>query len=231
MPGKPRPGIAHRRTNNPARQHRVPSRSSRPSVKPPLCNPPPSLGRPPRPTKQAGTAPPTTQITRKRAAQRPLCSLRSRMHFPFPGNGRFFTSSCYFRASDEKFRPPCNGETDRNRHAIRATANPCDPFRSPRSGPYAACAAGCISGDAGTCNTMAMESPIMKQTIALLPDNVRENQNRRAATGLLPAPGRPQPSRPPALRVAQSLASAPASAWSTGRFPPFVPPLQFQIQF
>jgi hypothetical protein len=54
---------------------------------------------------------------------------------PFPGNGRFFTSPCYFRASDEKFRPPRINENDRSRQPIRATASPCDPCRSPRSGP------------------------------------------------------------------------------------------------
>jgi hypothetical protein len=65
----------------------------------------------------------------------------------------------------------------------------------------------------------------MKQTTALLPDNVREKLNRRITTGLLPDPFRPGPNRPWALRVPQGRAYAnphetSASECSAGLFPP-----------
>jgi hypothetical protein len=142
-------------------------------------------------------------------------SLRSRMHFPFPGNGRFFTALCYFRANDEKFRPPRTGKIDRERPAIRATASPCDPFRPPAPAvrppalhPWLLPGTACRRpGDAGTRNPTVMENMIMKPTTALLPDNVREELNRSLAA-LLTAPACPDPNRPWAFRAPQAFALA-----------------------
>jgi hypothetical protein len=117
------------------------------------------------------------------------------MHFPFPGNGRFFTLPCYFRACDEKSRPPRIDENDRSPQPIRATASPCDPLPPAAQRPLCSPAKrGCISGDAGARNmyTTVMESMIMKKTIALLSDNVREQWNRPLAD---PRPGRADPAK------------------------------------
>jgi hypothetical protein len=71
---------------------------------------------------------------------------------------------------------------------------------------------------------MIMESMIMKPTIALLPDNVREQLNRRTATGLRPDPLRVHLIPSPTLRVPHALASATArDAFSTFPGPRFHP--------
>jgi hypothetical protein len=87
---------------------------------------------------------------------------------------------------------------------------------------------------------VVIENMIMKPTIALLPDNLREALNRRTAGGRLPDPLRAEPKRPWAFRVPQGHAyanphEASASACSTSsaaRFPPFlgrISNLKFQV--
>jgi hypothetical protein len=53
-----------------------------------------------------------------------------------------------------------------------------------------------------------MKSMTMKKTIALLPDNLREQRNRHAATGTLPDPLHAEPNCPRTLRVPRALACA-----------------------
>jgi hypothetical protein len=77
---------------------------------------------------------------------------------------------------------------------------------------------------------MAIESMTMKQTIALLPDNVREELNRCTATDLVPDPLRAEPKRSWPFRVPQGRANANPHEASASACSVLCGP-EFQIKF